>query len=70
MYRNGKLHGKVTGWHENGRKMHRGEYKNNLPCCKWTFWLKNGRRVYRGEWQKGKKWYDKFIGGDEKREQK
>jgi len=50
-YRNGKQHGKDTGWYMGGNKMWEFEYKNNKLHGKVLAWYKNGKidikRVYK-----------------------
>ena len=48
-YKNGKLDGKWTVWHESGQKESEVNYKNGKLDGKSTWWSKKGQKVKQGD---------------------
>ncbi len=63
-YKDGKLDGLLTGWHENGQKWIEGTYKDGKEDGLFTSWRDNGRKANEvtfkdGEQVSGKYWNSK-----------
>src|SRR5688572_23325352 len=54
-YREGKLHGPSTSWHENGQKSEEGEYQDDLKNGHFTAWGEDGAKRSEGDWKAGKR---------------
>ncbi len=50
---NGKLHGLVTIWYENGQKLVEGTCKNGKGDGRWTRWHKNGQKAVEVTYKNG-----------------
>ena len=72
-YKNGRLVGKRTFWHENGQIMREENYKDGKLDGKWTEWNKNGQKVRQKNYKNGKldgkliEWFQ--FNGEIKREE-
>ena len=53
-YKNGKLHGRWTGWHGNGQKQIEFTWANGVPVGQSISWHENGRISETGSYQSGK----------------
>ncbi len=70
-YRDGKRHGKTTGWHSNGQKMVEGESRDGGRHGKWTYWRESGQKVSEWEYLDGKrhgKWTEWHPNGQKESE--
>ena len=52
-YKDGKLEGLWTWWHENGKKFHEGKYKGGKRDGHATKWYKNGQKKQEGKYKDG-----------------
>jgi antitoxin component YwqK of YwqJK toxin-antitoxin module len=53
-YKNGKLHGRWTGWHGNGQKQIEFTWANGVPVGQSISWHKNGNISETGNYRAGK----------------
>jgi hypothetical protein len=52
-WQDGKVHGKWTGWHANGKKYYETHYKNDKKERKWAQWWSNGQKQSEGSFRNG-----------------
>jgi antitoxin component YwqK of YwqJK toxin-antitoxin module len=70
-YREGKLHGASTSWHENGQKSEEGAYKDDLKDGHFTSWGEDAAKRNEGDFRAGKKhgrWVDFWPNGKPREE--
>ena len=68
-YKNGKLHGSWTGWHENGQKQIEFSWAHGVPVGRSISWHENGKISETGNYQSGKmhgEWITYQFDGTEK----
>ena len=53
-YNNGKLHGLVTRWYENGQKEAEGTVRDGIPDGLGAHWYKNGQKWIENNYKDGK----------------
>lgn len=53
-YKDGKLDGLETAWHENGKKGLEAHHKNGKEDGLWTVWHENGKKRSEGRYKNGK----------------
>jgi antitoxin component YwqK of YwqJK toxin-antitoxin module len=54
-YKNGKINGLATMWHENGQKKYEGNYKDSKRDGLTTVWYENGQKMSEGSYKNGKR---------------
>ena len=52
-YKKGKIHGTLTRWHENSKKLTEQFYSKEVPIGKWKWWDEEGRSDSTKEYSKG-----------------
>ena len=63
-FKDGKLDGLTTGWHENGQKELEATYKDGKPDGLSTYWHENGQKSLEGTYKDGERdglvtqWYE------------
>ena len=70
-YSDGKRHGKMVGYYENGRIEVEGNYRDGQEEGKWVEYYKNGQILVEGHYVDGLeegKWVEYYNSGEKKRE--
>ncbi len=63
----GRRHGPVTEWYDNGAKKEEGAYRNDLKQGPWTYWYDNGQKRWEGTYRDGhpdgpeRAWYENGL---------